>query len=448
MLLCMTIIVGLFPNTATRAGTDAHNTTENGFQYVGDVDGDGSVTPKDVTKMRRFLAGGWDVEVATEDGDVDGDGAITPKDVTKLRRYLAGGWGVTLTEKDNDDILLYQKVDTIIQQLGLTAESPALLKVREIHDWMVLNISYDGLWLKQIAENKKDSSGEKYGITIRDASNDRPAEPKWVLSNKLAVCQGYSELFKIFMERLGIQCKVIGSDTMNHAWNLVLMDDGHWYHVDVTWDDPGYEDAWDIGWYNIGHLLRNDDGISIDHSGWPTDTVKADGTFYEENLAHSVNYKRKDTSDIIEYDDNGFLRRISYIDYFSGTANTIEFVDEVPITETKQGEENTEIVYYSENGVKQKSETKNNQGVIIYQTEYYENGNIKKAETLNDQGVIVDQTEYYESGSIKSRLYTYDDGQVGIGYFNEEGVEVKTVWKNAAGEITAVLEYDDNGNPK
>ena len=47
--------------------------------------------------MLRSLDDIWDV--ATEDGDVDEDGAITPKDVTKLRRYLAGGWGVTLPEK-------------------------------------------------------------------------------------------------------------------------------------------------------------------------------------------------------------------------------------------------------------------------------------------------------------------------------------------------------------
>jgi hypothetical protein len=69
--------------------------------YVGDVDGDGKITPKDVTKLRRCLAGGWDVDVVKEEGDVDGDGKITPKDVTMLRRYLAGGWGVKLPVKEN-----------------------------------------------------------------------------------------------------------------------------------------------------------------------------------------------------------------------------------------------------------------------------------------------------------------------------------------------------------
>jgi hypothetical protein len=107
IILCMAIIVGLFPNTTTRAGADSQNTIGNGVQYVGDVDGDGSITPKDVTKMRRFLAGGWDVDVVTEDGDVDGDGAITPKDVTKLRRYLAGGWGAELPVKTTQEIAIF-----------------------------------------------------------------------------------------------------------------------------------------------------------------------------------------------------------------------------------------------------------------------------------------------------------------------------------------------------
>ena len=98
MILCIVMIVGMMPFELLRAELAGTETADDTL-YVGDVDGDGSVTPKDVTKMRRFLAGGWDVDVATEDGDVDGDGAITPKDVTKLRRYLAGGWGVELPEK-------------------------------------------------------------------------------------------------------------------------------------------------------------------------------------------------------------------------------------------------------------------------------------------------------------------------------------------------------------
>lgn len=92
LFLCLTLGVSAVPGANTKAAEDT-------AFYVGDVDGDGSVTPKDVTKLRRYLAGGWDVEVDVADADVDSDGSITPKDVTKLRRYLAGGWGVELPLK-------------------------------------------------------------------------------------------------------------------------------------------------------------------------------------------------------------------------------------------------------------------------------------------------------------------------------------------------------------
>ena len=62
----------------------------------GDVNEDGSVDLKDVTILRRHLAGGWNVTINEYNSDVNGDGSIDLKDVTILRRYLAGGWGIEL----------------------------------------------------------------------------------------------------------------------------------------------------------------------------------------------------------------------------------------------------------------------------------------------------------------------------------------------------------------
>lgn len=63
---------------------------------LGDVNEDGSIDLKDVTVLRRYLAGGWNVTVNEANSDVNKDGSIDLKDVTIIRRYLAGGWGVTL----------------------------------------------------------------------------------------------------------------------------------------------------------------------------------------------------------------------------------------------------------------------------------------------------------------------------------------------------------------
>ena len=62
----------------------------------GDVNGDGTVNAKDVTVLRRYVAGGYGVTVDAQIADVSGDGTVNAKDVTVLRRYVAGGYGVVL----------------------------------------------------------------------------------------------------------------------------------------------------------------------------------------------------------------------------------------------------------------------------------------------------------------------------------------------------------------
>lgn len=62
----------------------------------GDINGDGEVTTKDVTTLRRYIAGGYDVTVIDKVLDVNRDNTITTKDVTTLRRFIAGGYGVEL----------------------------------------------------------------------------------------------------------------------------------------------------------------------------------------------------------------------------------------------------------------------------------------------------------------------------------------------------------------
>ena len=62
----------------------------------GDVSEDGSVNAKDVTVLRRYLAGGYGVAIDEKVGDVNNDGSVNAKDVTFLRRYLAGGYGITV----------------------------------------------------------------------------------------------------------------------------------------------------------------------------------------------------------------------------------------------------------------------------------------------------------------------------------------------------------------
>ncbi|MCI9366556.1 MAG: hypothetical protein HFJ54_08770 [Clostridia bacterium] len=92
-------------------------------------------------------------------------------------------------------------------------------KVRKAHDWIIEYLSYEGS-----SENK----GNIYGA----------------LTEKKVVCEGYSRLYKYFLDELGIEnILVVGTGTNSsgmteeHMWNYVKID-GMWYAVDITWDDP------------------------------------------------------------------------------------------------------------------------------------------------------------------------------------------------------------------
>lgn len=73
---------------------------------MGDVDGDGEVTVRDVGVLRLYLADKVGADTLTmQAGDVDGDGEVTVRDVGMLRLYLADK--ITLEPVEKIDLSLY-----------------------------------------------------------------------------------------------------------------------------------------------------------------------------------------------------------------------------------------------------------------------------------------------------------------------------------------------------
>lgn len=70
---------------------------------------------------------------------------------------------------------------------------------------------------------------------VSDTSNDND-NPHDVLKKRTAVCVGYATTFRMFMQMLDIECKVVHSSTLGHSWDLVKLDDGCWYHTDCYMD--------------------------------------------------------------------------------------------------------------------------------------------------------------------------------------------------------------------
>jgi transglutaminase-like putative cysteine protease len=138
--------------------------------------------------------------------------------------------GVTPPEIDYDKIDHYSKSigSFPIKQLAIALTNPwktEAEKVRAIFKWMDYNIKYDYQGLE---------------------TGKWTTEPVEVLTKKVAVCQGYSELFSALCDAIGIRNKLIvgvakksANDFPGHAWNAVCINK-KWYLIDVTWGEGYY----------------------------------------------------------------------------------------------------------------------------------------------------------------------------------------------------------------
>ncbi|MDO5416198.1 MAG: transglutaminase domain-containing protein [Lachnospiraceae bacterium] len=100
-----------------------------------------------------------------------------------------------------------------------------------------------------------------------------------------AVCEGYAEAFCWLADACGLETKFIygvyGGGM--HDWNMVKLD-GHWYHVDVTSDDPVVEGNGGngYGWGKLQnrYLNRTDDEMLKDHQWTPFTDAACQMTVY------------------------------------------------------------------------------------------------------------------------------------------------------------------------
>lgn len=131
-------------------------------------------------------------------------------------------------------------------------------KIMAVHDYMVLHYDYDYTY-------------SNYDITI--------------MTTKTGVCMSYALAFKHIMNELGIECLYVSSDEdMDHAWNLVNLD-GEWYHIDLTWDDPGTN----YGQVRHEYALLSDfeiQHLESPHYGYDLRGLEADSDKYDREHWH------------------------------------------------------------------------------------------------------------------------------------------------------------------
>ncbi len=146
---------------------------------------------------------------------------------------------------------------------GLPENATEFDKVLYLHDYLVQNYAYD-------------HEGLENDTAIRDTYS--------FFTQKKGVCQAYMLAMIALCEKVGLECIPVTSDPMNHTWNLVKID-GEWYHVDVTWDDAGGEDAPVYPSYNsYEYFLLSDSAIYYAdverREGWET-TKNAESSLYD-----------------------------------------------------------------------------------------------------------------------------------------------------------------------
>ena len=122
-----------------------------------------------------------------------------------------------------------------------------LEKAIALHEYLVLNCEYD--YANYLNGTIPGTSYSAYGVLVK----------------RTAVCQGYALAYKYLCNQVGIDCYMVTSTAMNHAWNMIVLGE-ELYQVDVTWDDP----TWDrIGGVSHSYMFLSDEQLTArKHHDW------------------------------------------------------------------------------------------------------------------------------------------------------------------------------------
>ena len=163
--------------------------------------------------------------------------------------------------------------NTILPQLSLGGKT-TYQKVQAIYNWITANVKYDYNHL-----------------------NDPTYWPQYTAYaaavQKKAVCQGYANLFYRLANDAGVDCRIItgkaynGTQTEDHAWNIVRMEDEKYYCLDATWDAGLKPESYE-------YFLKGLTSFSRDHQA-ETDKLNTPYWTQYESRTSAADYKASST---------------------------------------------------------------------------------------------------------------------------------------------------------
>lgn len=117
------------------------------------------------------------------------------------------------------------RVDAILA--GVEGSSSSYEKVKYFNHWLTTNNHYN-MNISAASSNAFECTGALTGGSGADAP----------------VCESYARALQVLCDRAEIPCVLVdgmaytGGTSVGHMWNYVAMEDGNWYAVDATWNDP------------------------------------------------------------------------------------------------------------------------------------------------------------------------------------------------------------------
>ena len=163
--------------------------------------------------------------------------------------------------------------NTILPQLSLGGKT-TYQKVQAIYNWITANVKYDYSHMNDPTYLLQYTA---YAAAVQ----------------KKAVCQGYANLFYRLANDAGVDCRIItgkaynGTQTEDHAWNIVRMEDEKYYCLDATWDAGLKPEKYE-------YFLKGLTSFSRDHRA-ETDKLNTPYWTQYESRTSAADYKASST---------------------------------------------------------------------------------------------------------------------------------------------------------
>ena len=249
---------------------------KNGETYVslskyGIYDSRGGDTYNDLIRLFSYVNGDvgcisfgkYSETYVTVKLDQDSSGAIKGATITYSERYR--------NEDGTCNRDLVKKEEKLIQERFNKAKAVVDRKMTDVEKALVL---YD--YLITSADYPESLGVGSDGL---DIYKDDAYKATGFFIDREAVCAAYAKLYAILLNESGIPAVTVENDDLFHEW-VMLKVDGEWYHADITWDDPYYDDGytylydanddhWDLGCVTHEFFLKSDEEMTeLGHPDW------------------------------------------------------------------------------------------------------------------------------------------------------------------------------------